>query len=299
MFDELDAVRTEQLPPLETMPLIVDTDVGGDPDDAVAIAVAAGLPELALVVTSDEIGGRRARLARHLLDLLGRADVAVVAGKDLGVAKYWAAAGLVPESVPVQDDDVVAAVARVFEGAQGPVRWLGIGPMSNLAAVIGRIPDAEERLVVTQMGGGLEYRHADRAEHNVRLDVDAARAVFRAGLRMWVMPSDVTFHPANEITSGSAEYVVLAGKAGVLIRAHMDQWFADFHPGTMQHDALALALAMGMPFVRFGRIGVDLDGIGRMTAGEHQVFLTNSADYAEFRTWLRQRLERLSGEGEL
>ncbi|MEU1429309.1 hypothetical protein ABZ412_19730 [Nocardia sp. NPDC005746] len=28
----------DMLPPLSTMPLIVDTDIGGDPDDAIAIA---------------------------------------------------------------------------------------------------------------------------------------------------------------------------------------------------------------------------------------------------------------------
>ena len=57
-------------------PMIIDTDIGGDPDDTVAV-VAAGLrvPELALVVTSDEYGGERARFVRYLLDLVGRQDV--------------------------------------------------------------------------------------------------------------------------------------------------------------------------------------------------------------------------------
>ncbi|WP_174553488.1 hypothetical protein [Nocardia lijiangensis] len=42
--------------------LIIDTDRGGDPVDAIALAVAVAsrLPELALVATSDECGGRRA-----------------------------------------------------------------------------------------------------------------------------------------------------------------------------------------------------------------------------------------------
>lgn len=184
------AANLDLLPPPSSMPLIVDTDIGGDPDDAVAIAVAAGLPELALVITSDEHGGRRARFARHLLDLLGRRDVVAVAGIDLGIEKYWAAQGLVPSDVPTPDGDVVGAVRRVLERADGKVRWLGI------------------------------------------------------------VPSNVTFHPENEITTESEEYRQLdrAGGPWMLIRAHMDQWFATFHPGTMQHDAMALAQAMMLPF---------------------------------------------------
>ncbi|MCU1643433.1 MAG: hypothetical protein JWN03_3708 [Nocardia sp.] len=297
LHDRADALAAlpDMLPPLSTMPLIVDTDIGGDPDDAVAIAVAAGRPELALVITSDEHRGRRARLARHLLDLLGRPDVPVVAGKDLGNEKYWAADGLVPNEVPEQSDDLLAAVQQVLARTDSKVRWLGIGPMSNLARVVTEIPDATARLIVTQMGGGLNYRHNDRAEHNIRLDVAAAREVLRAGPRMWIVPSDVTFHPDNEIDSSSAEYELLAKSdgAGLLIRAHMDQWFASFHPGTMQHDAMALAQALGLSFLRFGRVNVGLDEIGRMTAGKHQVSLTRSVDYAAFRSWLLNRLDQV------
>ncbi|WP_230464709.1 nucleoside hydrolase [Nocardia seriolae] len=292
--DALSALP-DMLPPLSTMPLIVDTDIGGDPDDAIAVAVAAGRPELALVITSDEHGGRRAGCARHLLDLLGRSDVPVVAGIDLGNEKYWAAEGLVPRDAPEQSWDVLTAVRKVLAATDGKVRWLGIGPMSNLSTVVDEIPDAAARLIVTQMGGGLNYRHTDRAEHNIRLDVAAARKVLHAGLRTWIVPSDVTFHPANEITSSSAEYELLAksGPAGKLLRSHMDQWFANFYPGTMQHDAMALAQAIGRSFLRTSRIGVGLDAIGRMIPGEYQVTLTRSADYAVFRSWLTQRLDQV------
>jgi pyrimidine-specific ribonucleoside hydrolase len=80
-----------------TSPMIVDTDVGGDPDDAVALVVAAlSVPELSLVITTDELAGERARFARHLLDLCGRTDVAVVAGRQLRDDVAFTAAGLVP-----------------------------------------------------------------------------------------------------------------------------------------------------------------------------------------------------------
>ncbi|MGW4244230.1 nucleoside hydrolase [Nocardia sp. NPDC004722] len=271
--------------------LIVDTDIGGDPDDAVALVVAAQFPELALVITSDEHGDRRARMARHLLDLLGRSDVPVVAGRDLGNEKYWAAEGLVPEDVVLPGGNVVGAVRWVLTRAEGWVRWLGLGPMSNLAEVVAEIPDCAERLVVTQMGGDLGEH--GRPEHNVRLDVDAARKVLHAGLHLRIVPADVTFHPENEITSASVEYTMLEGSrpAGQLIRAHLDQWFEHFHPGTMQHDAMALARALGIKQLQSEPAGVDIDRSGRMTRGEFEVSLTRTADYPAFRSWLQSWLE--------
>ncbi len=291
-----DLAGLPDFPPApSSLPLILDTDIGGDPDDAFALVVAAQLPELTLVVTSDEYAGRRARLARHLLDLLGRADVPVVAGRDLGNTRYWAADGLVPDDASDQSTDVGAAVDDVLARQQGPVRWLGIGAWSNLADLLTDQPDLAQRLTVTLMGGGLNYRHPDRAEHNIRLDVDAARTVLSRATRPWIVPSDVTFHPDNEVTTASPEYGVLAQTDApawaMLLRTYVDQWFARFHAGTMQHDAMALALAMGLPFLDATLTGVDLDPIGRMITGAKQVFLTRSVDYQAFRRWLRDRLQ--------
>lgn len=67
-------------------PLILDTDIGGDPDDAIAVALAARrFPERALVITTDEHRGGRARFARQFLDLLGRPEV--VPSKNLSALK--------------------------------------------------------------------------------------------------------------------------------------------------------------------------------------------------------------------
>ena len=293
---------------LRSAPVIIDTDIGGDADDALAVVAAArSLPRLALVLTSDETGpavgyGARARFARFLLDLTGRTDVAVVSGVSLGDTRYFCADGLVPAELPPQPADVVAAVRAVCAAAPGPVQWVGMGPLSNLALVLDAAPELASRLHVTQMGAALNYRDPSRAEHNFRLDVPSVHRVFDAVSRgllptPYFVTSDVTFTSAIEITADHPVHRTLAAPGApawaALLVAHMRQWFERFHPGTIQHDALTLSAALQLPFVDFDKTPVAVDGIGRTIRSETgvPVWLSLSAHYPAFMRWFSQRLD--------
>lgn len=293
---------------LRSAPVIIDTDIGGDADDALAVAAAArSLPRLALLLTSDETGpavgyGARARFARFLLDLTGRTDVAVASGISLGDTEYFCADGLVPDELPSQPADVVAAVRAVCAAVPGPVQWVGMGPLSNLALVLDAAPELASRLHVTQMGGALNYRDPSRAEHNFGLDVPSVHRVFDAvgkGLlpTPYVVTSEVTCNTAIEITADHPVHSALSAPNSpawaALLVAHMRQWFEHFHPGTIQHDALTLSAALRLPFVEFDRMPVAVDDIGRTTRSEAgvPVWLSLSARYPSFIRWLAQRLD--------
>ncbi|MEY9211617.1 nucleoside hydrolase [Thermobifida halotolerans] len=288
--------------------MIIDTDIGGDPDDAIALTAAARcVPELALVITSDEVAdahghGRRARFARWLLDALGRTDVPVVAGADLGNTRYYCVEGLTPDTVPHQDTDVVAAVRALAAVRPGPIRWVGMGPMTNLARLLEQAPELAPRLRITQMGGALRYRDPDRAEHNFRLDVAAVHAVFTAvaagHLRLpEFVTSEITFVADTEVDADHPLYRGLTEPGAPtwagLLAAHLDRWFVRFHPATKQHDALALSAALGLPFVDSEPMPLAVDRIGRTTAAGHgtRVRVSTSAHYPGFMSWLRDRLD--------
>lgn len=274
--------------------MIIDTDIGGDPDDTLALVAAARkVPELALVVTSDEVGGERARFVRYLLDLTGRTDVRVVAGSDLGNRRLYFVEGLFPGDVPAQGGDVVSAVADVCGRTGGRVRWVGMGPLSNLAAVQDARPELVAKLVVTQMGGAIKYRDPSRAEHNFRVDAEAAIRMLPV-LEPWLpslVVNDVTFNPALEITVDSAIYKRWAETDAPpwarILREHSDRWMARY-PGSMQHDGLTLAAAMLWPGIRFARERVVLDPIARMSRSDQgtEIMMAISADYPAFMTWL-------------
>lgn len=283
-------------------PLIIDTDIGGDADDALAVAAAARCaPELRLVLTGDELNGQRARFARHLLDLMGRPDVATVAGASLGETPYVVVEDLIPATVPAQPADVVAAVRAVLDSTSGPVRWVGMAPLSNLAHVVAELPEAAARLRVTQMGGALRYRNPDSAEHNIRLDFEAAHQVLAAvtsgGLPTpEFVASDVTFTPQIEVTADTPLYrwmhATEAPAWAKLLGAHLDGWFGRFYPGSMQHDALTLTAALELPFVDSEPTRIAMDDIGRTTVANNgtQVRWSVEADYEAFMQWLTQTL---------
>ncbi|MFG1813978.1 nucleoside hydrolase [Kribbella sp. NPDC049174] len=285
--------------PIARAPMIIDTDIGGDPDDTVAVVVAARrVPELALVITSDEYGGERARFVRFLLDLVGRQDVRVVAGSDLGNSRPYFVDGLFPADVPQQETDVVSAVADVCGAVNGPIRWVGMGPLSNLSTLQSERPDLVERMVVTQMGGAIVYRDPSRAEHNFRVDPAAAirmLAALQDPLPTLVV-SDVTFNVATEITEDSPIYKKWtepdAPPWATILKTHSDRWMARY-PGSMQHDALTLAAATLWPGIRFARERVALGADARMSRSDEgsEIIMSISADYGAFMTWLDSHLD--------
>src|SRR5579875_1010448 len=158
-----------------TLPIILDTEIGGEPDDAMALIIAAReLPELALVVTTDELNGERARFARFLLDQAGRADVAVVAGRQLSSTAPFFAHGLTPDWVAPPSGEVTRAVAEAAARSGGAARWIGLGPLSNLASLLARQPGLARRLFVTQLTGTSEQVAQALPPRNFRLDPAAA-----------------------------------------------------------------------------------------------------------------------------
>ncbi|MGY2011942.1 nucleoside hydrolase [Nocardia gipuzkoensis] len=284
-------------PNVQNTPVIIDTDIGGDPDDAIALTCAArNLPELALVITTDENHGQRARFARHLLDLHGRHDVPVVAGADLGSTRYYVIDGLTPDHIAAQPTNVVEAVTKVCASTERPVRWVGMGPLSNLAHILHTAPEITHQLVITQMGGAINYRDPDRAEHNFRLDPDAAHHVVTHAHDLLLVTSDITFTDEIAIAPHTNLYQHLSADHAPdwarLLHTHLDRWFENFYPASMQHDPLALTAALQLPFIDFTRKPITLAPDARMSLRPDGIptWITTQADYPAFQYWLTTQL---------
>jgi pyrimidine-specific ribonucleoside hydrolase len=259
-------------PSLGALPVILDTEIGGEPDDAMALMIAAReLPELALVVTSDELGGgQRARFARYLLDTAGRADVAVVAGHQLSANPSYFADGLTPDWVPPASGDVARAVAEVCARSGGVARWIGLGPLSNLAALLAHEPGLARRLFVTQLTGTWSEFDQALPPRNFRLDPAAASQVLASVNHLRLVSYELLAGQQAQLTAASPVIRELAAGApsswAALLAAHCSQFFARYHPAVIPGGPLALAAALRLGFAPFGPARVTIDNSGWIKA---------------------------------
>ena len=145
------------------MRLWIDTDVGDDPDDAIALLCAAASPAIDLVGVSTVDGDheRRGAVARALV------DAPVVAG----------------------DAPDLGATVR----ALAPDAFLAIGPLTNVASLVS---EGVALPPLTLMGGVLgsvhHWGHELVVEHNFGRDPVAARRTLRTCPTPLVVPLNVT-----------------------------------------------------------------------------------------------------------
>ena len=283
-----------------SLPIILDTEIGGEPDDAMALIIAAReLPELALVVTTDELNGERARFARYLLDRAGRTDVAVVAGRQLSSTAPYFAHGLTPDWVTPPSGEVTRAVAQAAARSGGAARWIGLGPLSNLAALLARQPELARRLFVTQLTGISDHAGQALPPRNFRLDPSAARQVLAAAPHLRLVSFALPAGHQVQLTAASPTVRRLAGTvpawAGhsweTLLAAHIGQFFTRYHPAVFPAGPLALAAALRLPFASFGPARVTVSETGAMRTGPGgDVLISQNVDYRALGDWLRARL---------
>src|SRR5438128_2376241 len=127
--------------------VILDTDIGGDPDDAFALLFALASPEIQidLVVTSDEHHGHRSAFANKIMQLLQK-KVPVMQGIDLGHADCCMVDNL-PIGVPPKGDFLATSIELLQKYDE--IYYVCVGPQSNLAALLKNAPsELHEKLIV-------------------------------------------------------------------------------------------------------------------------------------------------------
>ncbi len=273
--------------------VILDTDIGTDVDDCLALALLLGSPELELAGVTCVYGDvrLRARMVLKLLALRGMTDVPVLAGVEqplLGrVPVYWAGhegAGLLEPAdealAPAPEHAVDFIVRAVMEGPE-PLHLIAVGPLTNVALAFLREPRLAGRLAgLTIMGGamrGPEAAHLPLVEHNFRCDPEAAAIVLAAGAPTVLVPLDVTTRVvvrregAARIRAGGTPF-----HAAVAEQLERYPRFRD-QGRTFLHDPLAVAAVIQPDLVRLTDLHVDVETGGRHTAGA-SLMLTPTAD---------------------
>ncbi len=174
------------------IPIILDTDIGTDVDDAFALAMAVREPEIELLGVTTVYGdvSLRARMARKLLNLLGRPDIPVAAGLGQplhdGKNLYWGGwegkGFLTPADtdLPYDPRPGVDLMRDLILQSSEKVTLVGIGPLTNLGVLIRDYPDCHPKIKeIILMAGSLAEKDE---EWNVQCDPEAARILLTSDL---------------------------------------------------------------------------------------------------------------------
>lgn len=179
--------------------VLIDTDIGDDIDDALALALALRSPELDVLGVSTVFGdmNQRSRLARKLLAVFGRAAIPVAEGARAPLAGRNRPSGCVQAAAVAPDDALPplyagGATQMICEMAlrhPGAVTLICQGPLTNLALALTAEPRLAGALAgVTMMGSGA----FPWAEWNTRNDPEALRIVVHSGLPLTVVGLNVS-----------------------------------------------------------------------------------------------------------
>lgn len=257
--------------------VLLDTDIGTDVDDALALGVLLGSPEVRLLGCTTVYGDTvlRARLTRRLARLAGH-DVPVVAGAAATLTErevFWpghegrAHEGLADEAVR---DDVGAAELLTATAAADPgtVDVVAVGPLTNIAHAIRADPAFAgnvRRLYI--MGGRFD---AAEAEHNFRSDPEAARIVFESEVRAVVCGLEVT--QRLRIAGPGIERVTAAGGFGAALGREIAAWCGfTGDDWSVPHDPLTVLTLVRPDLFSFARgtVEISLDAAAAGTSVLH------------------------------
>lgn len=286
--------------------LALDTDLGSDVDDALALALLLGSPEIDLRLATTVYGDTmlRARLLSRLARLAGRDGLAIVPGRStpLSGAEVWwggheGSTQSRLEDEPVADGDGVTALVEAVMAAPGTWDVAAIGPLTDIAAALDadpRVESAIRRLIV--MGG--DFSAEGRvAEHNLKSDIAAAQRVFQSGLEIVVGGLDLT--RTVSLHRADVERIRAAGPLGSALGAELDTW-RSFDPddagtdvGTTPHDPTVLLWLVEPELFTTEHCAVRIDADGRSweTADpQGRVTLLRSADTEGVRESLLRRI---------
>ncbi|MBA3430952.1 MAG: nucleoside hydrolase [Actinobacteria bacterium] len=306
------------------VPLVLDTDMGSDVDDALALAFALRHPDIDLraVTTVADDTTMRANIARKLTLLAGRGGIEVAAGigdvtPPAGRRSWGGHEGrglLEPgETLDISTRHAVTVLADALGHlAGGAPEVVTVGMQTNIAAALRRDESAPGGLRRLHVMGGvfgpvedLDQSLPPSIDHNLNCDPAGALVSLNSGLRIVYVPCDVTIK--TELTMDHVEELRRGDPLCRALAALIDVWRevqGEMMPpkrAALLHDPLAVACTVDRRFVTSeelhvtaamhnGRVRTFVDPLEGSPA--EVITSVDAEGFADF--WLATVLGRLS-----
>ena len=193
-------------------PVIIDTDVGDDIDDAFALAVALQDPRLKVIGITTAWGDTwtRTLLVRRLLASLGRTDVVVAQGPQTPntvpfTQRHWAEGATDKSPAP----DAIEFIRDQVSRRPGEITLLALAPLSNIEALQQRAPEVLHKLKQVALMGGSIHLGYNRggaipvakasAEYNIASRPQGLALLLASGVPVRMFPLDSTQLKFDEV----------------------------------------------------------------------------------------------------
>lgn len=227
--------------------ILIDTDIGGDIDDALALALALNSPELEVVGISTVYLGIpwRTNLTKNMLKVFGRGEIPVAMGAAKPLNGWWDE-NRIPDSGKTFSRDLVTGqmlpcgcdfIVEQCEKYGKELTVVAIGPLTNLGLALAKAPHLAQNMDLVLMGGQVTKAHP---EWNIVCDPEAARIVFESGARIRMVGLDVTNRCTFDM--GDIDRIKRTGNPRTeLLGEMLDKFLREFPFLPVLHDPLALS----------------------------------------------------------
>lgn len=275
--------------PLNTQPIILDTDPGVD--DALAIMLALGSSELNVMgictVSGNVPLNTGTRNAQGLLQLLDCPEIPVFAGADLPLKRDPVFAtevhgesgmgqAVLPEPSRDVKGDAVEFLVQTLSDQPGEITIIAVGPLTNLALVEQRQPGTLQKAKqVIVMGGAIAEtgNSTPVAEFNFYADPHAAHTVVHSGAALLIVPLDATRQVKLSETDIENQIAPMKTVASQFVVDAVQNVFALYRqlgrePIVYLHDPLAVGAAIAPELLRAETLYIDIETTGDLTLGQ-------------------------------
>jgi inosine-uridine nucleoside N-ribohydrolase len=263
-----------------TTPILLDCDPGHD--DAIALLLALASDEVELrgvtTVAGNQTLDKTTANAIRVLELVGRGDVPVAAGAERPLVREPRVAANVHGETGLDGPDLPPPRVRpegehavdFLAGRVAGTTLVATGPLTNVALLLARHPEARPERIVLMGGAIAEGNVTPAAEFNIWGDPEAAARVFASGIDVTMVGLDVT-HLAL-FTSARAERLRDAGRVGQVVAELLD-FYGVFHrqvygfDGSPIHDAVAVAHVVDPTLLETRHLNVQVDCASELCRG--------------------------------
>ena len=299
------------------VPVILDTDIGGDIDDTWALTFLLKSPELddRLVVSDTGNTTYRAKIIAKMLTVAGRTEIPVGIGihksDETGPQQEWVETYQLSSYKGTVHHDGVKAIIDTIMNSSEPVTLICIGPVPNIAAALEQEPRIAEHARFVGMHGCLHkspwgYDGKEGgfvAEYNVYADPKALRKVFEAPWQVTITPLDT----CGFVTLKGEKYRTVKECKDPLVQALMENyrvWLMK-HEGrqrqfetqsTILFDTVAVYLAFSEELLKMRKLGVRITDDGYTLIDDKAKLVYCAVEWKNLSAFEDLLVERLTGK---